>query len=275
MSSCPHQRLAGISVKTGKLTFDCRAFQPGTSFYVSCGKCFICRRSHAFEWSVRIRQEALKHKFFYFGTLTYADKFLVHSDIDVAGELCKSDWRSFMRDLRYYHNREDHLSFVHAGEYGSRSGRAHDHFILFSDFPVLESEIRRAWHDKGIIDFQICGDSAPGYVASYTTKKLLGRQDLQHRVPEYISCSPGIGKRWLMDHLEIFEEGFIRLKNNQTASIPRYYRKIFQRIAPLQYEVFSDEMWNEMRNQLPPDLAALSARAARLEARCRMFLKNS
>lgn len=276
MSNCPHQRLAGISVKTGKLTFDCRAFESGSSFYVSCGKCFICRRAHAHEWQVRCDLERKRWKYAYFGTLTIDNDHLVHSDIDRNGEIDKLEWRHFLRRVRKYlfHDAPDSMVFIHSAEYGNRTFRPHDHFCFFTNRLIKKAELIPLW-PCGFLDFQPLEAGASGYVAGYTTKKLL-MGDFPHRVEPYISCSPGIAREWTIAHLkDIFADGFIRYKANHTAPVFRYARKIMQRICPDEYEVYIDEVWNDMRSLPPPDFQALAARAQMLETKARLMLKAS
>lgn len=225
---------------------------------VPCGQCMECRLAHAREWSNRCMMECQYHEQSLFLTLTYADEHLSKESTtiydEVTGEyladvhsLVKKDLTDFLKRLRYYYNKP--IRYIACGEYGSNTYRPHFHLIVFglnlSDLRILKRNykgdiyyvsdfISKVW----TYGHHIIGDVTPescGYVARYTTKKLLGKDsklyDKYNIVPPYLvmSRNPGIGYQWLQDHKEtIYKFDNIILSSSDgsiSAGVPRYFRK--------------------------------------------------
>lgn len=225
---------------------------------VPCGQCIECRLAHAREWSNRCMMESQYHSQSLFLTLTYDDEHLPQESTvifnDETGEfladvhsLVKKDLTDFIKRLRYYYDKP--IRYIACGEYGSKTYRPHFHLIVFgldlNDLKILKRNYKgdiyytsaflgKVWtfghHIIGSVTPESCG-----YVARYTTKKLLGKDGKLYEkyniVPPYLvmSRNPGIGYQWLQDHKEsIYTYDNITLSTidgSLSAGVPRYFRK--------------------------------------------------
>lgn len=91
----------------------------------ACQRCNFCLMTRRAEWTMRIFQESKLHVDSDFLTMTYDDD---HLPID--GSLKKEHLQLFMKRLRkgIYPLK---CRYYNVGEYGTESGRAHYHSILF------------------------------------------------------------------------------------------------------------------------------------------------
>lgn len=179
-----------------------KPYRQGVAEY-GCGQCLPCRINKRRIWVTRLILESCYAEKTLFVTLTYADKYLPEggsvSYEDAAGWIKRVRSRLAPSRIRYYL----------IGEYGDITYRPHYHAIVFGSFTgehVVVSEQRKgkvcgcvfceSW-GKGIVDVQEPGPEAYGYVASYTVKKMTGKDDprLGGREPEFaiMSLKPGIG----------------------------------------------------------------------------------
>lgn len=159
-------------------------------FKFPCGQCQNCRINKRREWQARLLLEAASHEYGAFVTLTFADT-------GVPPVLRKSDVKTFIRAVR---EADSTLRHYTAGEYGSRTGRAHYHSHLFSSVPFSEVFLRSCWPYGNIH----VGDSEPAsldYVLGYLLKpsKVI-RWPVEERFPEFRSYSKGMGK-FALNHL--------------------------------------------------------------------------
>lgn len=242
---------------------------PSSKFiYVPCGHCMSCRLARAKEWSNRCLMEMQYHEQSLFLTLTYDDEHLPGGSIFVSDEetgeikaevhsLVKKDLTDFIKRLRYVYDGE--LRYLACGEYGSKSYRPHFHLIVFglnlNDLNILKRNfqgdlyytsptISKIWKHGFHTIGEVTSESA-GYVARYTTKKLLGKDgklyDKYNIVPPFLTMSlkPGIGYNFYLDNKEkIYEfDNFIISTNrgSQNCSVPRYFRKCMEREEPQRY----------------------------------------
>lgn len=123
-----------------------------------CGKCYHCRITKINEWVTRMVVQSMYSKYVYFGTLTYAV-----TDSEVFRETSPMLSR-FNRDNKLQPTpivlRKDHLQkffkrlrkntgikfqYFACGEYGTKYGRPHFHYIMWSDVCVPKSEIANSW----------------------------------------------------------------------------------------------------------------------------------
>lgn len=110
---------------------------------VACGRCWQCRKSKVQDWVGRSMCEAAYSSATVAITLTYAD-----SD-DLSHKILKPlHFQKFIRSLR----RKGHsLRYLAAGEYGSLTGRAHFHCVLFlRSHPKAISLLREQIGQKSI-----------------------------------------------------------------------------------------------------------------------------
>lgn len=173
-----------------------------------------CRITRRQEWTARILLESRLHYASFFITLTYSDEHLPEN-----GSLRKSDLQNFVKRLRKNTGRK--LRYFAVGEYGTRTGRAHYHAIIFGteNFGLEDRtvkgrlvstspEIEQAWtlHGQklGHTSAAILNRKRARYVAGYCLKKLTDCTESDqlrlggergNRTPEFMICSrrPGIG----------------------------------------------------------------------------------
>lgn len=93
-----------------------------------------------------------------------------------------SDWRSFVKRLS---RKVGKFRYFHAGEYGSRNGRPHDHAILFgvsfndrkffktsqAGFPLYKSSLLEETWGKGFATVSEVSFEYAGYLARYLMEK--------------------------------------------------------------------------------------------------------
>lgn len=166
-------------------------------YIVGCGDCIPCRARAAKIWANRIVFEMRDYAENIFVTLTYDDEHL-----PAEGSLHKKSFSAFIKRLRRrldYHIGA-HFRFFACGEYGTRTGRAHYHAILFGVGTWAHTTIQECWA-QGFVQTLPADGGAGAYVAGYVVKKLNKVQ----RGPcesEFILMSrrPGIGAK-MADHI--------------------------------------------------------------------------
>jgi hypothetical protein len=198
------------------------ALEPDCGIPMPCGRCVGCRLKYSRNWAIRIHHEASLHAENQFLTLTFAPEHL-----PPFGNLRISDCQSFMKRYREWLWRSERrkVRMAYCGEYGSKNGRPHYHFIIFghmfgdrrfrtrrNGFPVWSSErLEKLWpfgrSEIGSVTF----DSA-AYVARYILEKKHGPMATKYWVidpatgellnensKEFFKMSrrPGIGQGWL------------------------------------------------------------------------------
>lgn len=162
-----------------------------------CGKCFECRKSYAWRWSVRCACEALEHEQNYFVTLTYNT---------TSGNLTKSDLQNFFKRLRRHGY---NFRYFACGEYGEQRHRPHYHVLFFGldlkdrlvpwsqsgKFRTYRSpDLEALWYHGFVLVGYADSAAVGGYVAKYCMKS-----DPFFKEPEdapsflLMSRKPGIG----------------------------------------------------------------------------------
>lgn len=211
---------------------------------VPCGCCDECLNDRARQWAYRILVEAAQYKHNYFITLTYNDEHLPSNKMLVKDEISR-----FNKKLKTYLDRKGFNSdfrFYGIGEYGTRSGRAHYHEILFNcEIPDLEfykksengdlyynSEFLNSVWAKGYVVVAQVDIGSACYVARYCDKKKLltkkEKEDLYSKgvVPEFsvMSRRPGIGAGYYEKIVENVKAGVYNMafKDNYFG-IPRFF----------------------------------------------------
>lgn len=192
-----------------------------------CGSCPSCKVSHQRDWAVRCSLESGFYKDNCMITLTYEDRLRPR-------KLVKRDLQDFIKKMR---NRGISFRYFACGEYGSKSGHAHYHIIMFgywpkdakfdftskSGYPVYSSKfVSDVWH-KGITTVSEMSPGTAAYVAGYVDKKR--GQD------EFILCStrPGIGARYFEENLVDIYRYDNLVGQFGIAKLPRYCDKIAER----------------------------------------------
>lgn len=197
---------------------------------VPCGKCIPCLTNRRSDWSFRLEQEYKASKCAHFVTLTYDQK---HYPSD--GSLNKRDLQLYLKRLRKYDSTVK-IRYYAVGEYGSKSGRAHYHILLFNC--ENESHIRKAWCDiKGKpIGIVHLGKVTAASVA-YVTKYIIQRYDYPPGVAKPFSTMSrayGIGGAYLTDDMvqwhRVDDRNYVLRPDNVKGRLPRFYRdKIWYR----------------------------------------------
>lgn len=185
-----------------------------------------------------------------------------------AYSLRPDDLQKFMKRLRKKFYRTDKkgnlipIRFYACGEYGGQTQRPHYHGIIFglklddlvfykkNDLgqSLYNSEsFQSCWSDdNGRIGYAVLAEvswESCAYVARYMMKKQKGEGAKYYKKfniePEFtrMSNKPGIGRKYLEDHPEIYKYDQINistLKGGIKVRPPKYYDRIFDDIAPEQ-----------------------------------------
>ena len=209
-------------------------FGKGNVFFIPCGKCAACRLAKRKEYAVRCAMEAKEYgDNCCFITLTYDNDHL-------KTWLCKKDLQYFFRKLRRLGHK---FRYFACGEYGSSTGRAHYHAILFGYRPsdlkhIGESETKQplftskevvdTW-SKGLITVQNFSPEVASYVAGYVNKKIGDHDGFL-----LMSKKPGLGYKYLMEHKDkllendVIVDDFGSLKK---CIAPRYFSQLCDRFG--------------------------------------------
>lgn len=262
---------------------------------VPCGGCLGCRVQKSQEWATRIMHEMQDHTQANFLTLTYdkehcprdlqprdLELFLKRIRVEVARHnptlLVNRPGSLYERKLRYFA----------VGEYGDRTERPHYHMVLFGcgfadEMPhgaklKKSSLLDELWGHGAVRYGQVTHQSA-AYVALYTRKKqgestIYYDQNGEVRRAPFQRCSkhPGLGagyaSRNILDHRSGSTYG-----NRQVTGVPRYYRKLLEKHAPLVREECDQSIWQRVQDKGPESQTA-RARAARLVIMSQKFNRS-
>lgn len=227
---------------------------------VACGRCIGCRLDKARDLATRSVHEAKLHDDNCFLTLTYDTEHL-----PPGGTLVPRHHQLFMKRLRSHLRKP--VRYVHVGEYGDSSGRAHYHDLLFGYFPSdakpiagtaekgkpewTSAELDRLW-GLGHVRVGVLNSRTAAYCARYVLKKVGGDMAEAHyrfvdpatgevfqRHPEYcrVSTKPGIGAGFLDRFFgDIFPSDFCATIEGKQVPVPPYYDKLLQRRDPELFE---------------------------------------
>lgn len=190
-----------------------------------------------------------------FITLTYDEENLPNDrSVDV------KHWQKFAKKLR---KEMGPFRFLHCGEYGDLTHRAHYHACLFGiDFGEDRVELakdgdhtkwvsptlQKIW-GKGICQIGSLTYDSAAYVARYVLKKYTGKNAAEHYRemevdeetgeildewtvrPEYATMSrrPGLGEKWFKKfHEDVYPDDFVIMKG-QKFRPPKYYDQLMER----------------------------------------------
>lgn len=164
-----------------------------TPIQVPCGKCLFCLSNKRNDWTIRLQQEQKASTSAHFVTLTYTQKYLPSCG------LVKRHLQLLFKRLR---KTEKKLRYYAVGEYGSTTGRAHYHIILFN---LLDIEnLRKCWthpvtkEPLGIVHVGTVTQASCAYVTKYVIQK---GSPIEGRTPPFslMSRAFGIGAHYLTD----------------------------------------------------------------------------
>lgn len=202
-----------------------------------CGKCVMCKRSKALDWSIRLKDELTANNGrAAFITLTYNDLYLpLHVKDKVTPVLLERDMQLFFKRLRKRYA-DTKIKYYYCGEYGTRTNRPHYHVILFGvnlkdlDIYVLRIKDKKEIYGSRVLDelwpkgeVQV-GTVTPrsiSYVTGYVMDKILDKR--QHKVRPYNRSSQGIGLSMALKRADQLRRNkYINIDGKQV-TIPRYY----------------------------------------------------
>lgn len=148
---------------------------------VRCGKCTSCRIRNKQAWVGRLRLEKMDHFSGRFITLTYAEEAKQNAPLDY------QDFQLFLKRYRYYHGPYRYFA---VGEYGSKTGHAHWHALIFGHQQLFNGHWpdNKSWQHGYSFDGSITLESI-GYVANYALKATVRSLPNITRM----SLLPGIG----------------------------------------------------------------------------------
>lgn len=232
---------------------------------VACGRCVGCRLDYAMDWSVRCVHELQTSGSGCFVTLTYDNAHLPEDR-----SLRYRDFQLFMHRVR---NAGFSPRFFMCGEYGDEFGRPHYHAILFRYVPGdckfwrLEGKIKLYTSDElsdlwgnGFVSVGEVTRHSASYVARYSLKKITGDNASEAyggRAPPFSHASnrPGIGADWFFKYYrDVYPHDNIVIEG-KTFRVPRYYRKLYERIDEEGFERVSAEHVR-LAKEASADLAA-------------------
>lgn len=200
-----------VKMKTGELTS------------VNCGQCLYCRIRKRNEWIHRMESEA-HNKECLFVTLTYSDFFNKKHSLNY------EHLQDFIYRLRQSMKKADRPAFKYfaCGEYGEKKARRHFHLALFNFSKYDEKFIRSAWF-AGKIDVRPLIHNRIQYLVKYMGKQSSFQMKkackAQNLTPPALRCSRGIGKQWLLDHMDYLKEHPYYYRNGKKYPLPSYYTR--------------------------------------------------
>ena len=219
---------------------------------VPCGKCLACRSANTQNWIARFMcEEDAFYRGAFFGTLTYNN-----ADLPEGGNLDEKAvalyWKRVKKELGLFG-----IGFVYTycGEYGSRRGRPHYHFIcagMSNDKNVSGAQIakfrevlERQWssHHQGsfvYIQEVKCPEASIRYLINYTNKTKgkwalkPGESKAQFTkrtglVAPFVRFSQGISSRYYEENKEKLATAEYLQFGRHKFCVPRYFRKKLER----------------------------------------------
>jgi len=290
--TCPTTGLPGVKIhpKNGE-----------ADLQLNCNKCPSCKLRKAKEWALRCWHESQMHEENAYVTFTYAPEHLpAYENLD------HRDFQLFLKRLRKKLAREGRPKFKYfmCGEYGDETHRPHYHAILFGYYPpdavyhrtqngnryYKSQELDKAWQ-KGFTDTSSVSYYSAGYVARYTLKKQLPKEELQERYLypdfngetqvrkfEYNRMSTGdywgdgIGASWFREHCErtVMEDNVLDPNGNK-CPVPGYYLKILKEDDPHWWQKLKDERVAKAQADPDNDPSRLAAKEICTEARLKQL----
>lgn len=185
---------------------------------VPCGKCLLCRKSRAWEITIRALLERQAHPDLpcCFITLTCDDRHL--DQVFPSHFLRHKPWQDFAKRLR---KKVGPFRFLMCGEYGEKTKRPHYHAIIFghdftdrtwnTDGTFCDSPLLRDTWQHGQVMCRPVNDNAIAYVAGYELKLEDSDPDDTHDpdaiLKNYVKWSrnPGLGYDFMIKY-QLFRE---------------------------------------------------------------------
>lgn len=195
---------------------------------IPCGKCLLCQDRLRRDWTLRIVHENQMHAQSCVITVTYDDEHLPKD-----GKLVSSDWSKFAKRIRKKFPQT--LRILAVGEYGTKSGRAHYHALIFgTDFlggaisldmtgkgnphaNYHSPQLDKFW-GNGMAQLGHITPASAAYVAGYCFKKI-GQQKPTLAYPK----RPALARPWFDENLPQLERSGFCVLNGKEVPIPQVY----------------------------------------------------
>lgn len=222
----------------------------GRVIAVPCGKCLACLSTKRHDWSVRLMQEYKVSSSAHFVTLTYSEKYYP------AHGLSKRHCQLYLKRLR---KKSPRLRYYLVGEYGSKTGRAHYHAIIYNSD---EKSIAQCWTLKnlrndemepiGIVHIGKVTEASTAYVTKYIIQKGSPVGDVN---PPFslMSRAYGLGLNYLTDAMVKWHrdnESIYMVRHGEKQRLPRYYKeKIWPNSTWSNWAYIRDEIFKKARKE--------------------------
>lgn len=193
--------------------------------YVPCGRCASCLYNQIQDKIIRITLwDEYSETPLFFVTLTYNEEYLPPDGVN------KQHCIDFMKRLR--HQTRDKITFTMISEYGSKTKRAHYHYILngFKNINYLYKALERTWKYGNFKIAPVIYERIQ-YIAKYHVTRLNAPKNHNKC---FSLCSKGIGKEYLnqrnIDYHHRYSEkrkhynGTLR-RNGKSYKLPRYLKE--------------------------------------------------
>lgn len=257
-----------------------------------CGKCVGCRLERSRQWAIRCVHEAQLHEENCFITLTFSDEYL-----DPKGSLVRADFQKFMKRLRKKFKGKK-IRYMHAGEYGEKTGRPHHHAILFGiDFQDKKYHNTRNGHrvytsqtleevwGKGLSEIGDVTFESAAYVARYCCKKQNEKQDFltkekelkDGRIKEYntMSRKPGLASDWLKKYgnTDVWNDDTIVIRGMKMKP-PKFYSKNYELTNPKEFSIIKAQRKRKAVDNKDNRWERLPAREKCQQARFKQLVRS-
>ena len=212
-----------------------------------CGHCAACKMAYRKDWSVRCEMESMFHQKNCFVTLTFDDDHVKPLPV-------KEDVQYFLHKLRDTYGIK--CRYFACGELGSQTQRSHYHLILFGYEPddlkyyglsksgmemYTSKFLDKVW-SKGRVTINKFDIKCAAYVAGYV-KKDKGQQFVM------MSTRPGIGQIYMLTNFnKLFHYGHYQGKNGQVFRLPRYFKKLCEKLGydPIHIQLDNEDIMMEI-----------------------------
>ena len=225
---------------------------------VPCGKCLACRSANTNNWIARFmcEQDAFRRGAF-FGTLTY-NKAALPQGGNLDEKAVALYWKRVKKELGLYCNG---FVYTYCGEYGTKRGRPHYHFICAGALASMSDEgisqvrevLERQWRDHNDGSFVYIQEirspeASIRYLINYTNKTKgkfalkSGESKAQFTartglVAPFVRFSQGISKKYYEENKDKLATAEYLQFGKHKFCIPRYFRKRLERDRSVEQHV--------------------------------------
>ncbi|QCS36480.1 replication initiator protein [Capybara microvirus Cap3_SP_414] len=194
-----------------------------STYFVPCGRCYACRQNNAKKKAFRLYQqaEAITSAYNYFITLTYNNENLYYNEYKKASVNVR-DIQLFNKLLRSYGVK---YKYYVISEYGPTTKRPHYHGLIFSETPITENLLFKAWR-RGFVSLFPLNSPRVNYVSQYFNKSC---PPGPNQDKNFSLSSKGLGINYLdkvtFNSFEDYNKHFA-IHNGYKLKLPRYYLQV-------------------------------------------------